>query len=64
VLSGEPIQQEIAKPAYPLLVSAGLRNPDALLSAGWDKLVELLDEAHYVRCNFSPCRSCSMCARN
>jgi hypothetical protein len=53
LLFGKPIQQEIAKRAYTVLVSAGLRNPDAVLSAGWDKLVELLDEAHYVRYDFS-----------
>ena len=48
LLFGKPIQQEIAEPAYTLLVSAGLHNPDGLLGAGWDKLVELLDKAHYV----------------
>jgi len=53
LLFGKPIQQEIAERAYVRLVSAGLRNPDAVLGAGWDKLVELLDEAHYVRYDFS-----------
>jgi len=53
LLFGKPIQQEIAERAYARLVSAGLRNPDAVLRAGWDKLVELLDEAHYVRYDFS-----------
>jgi endonuclease III len=53
LLFGKPIQQEIAERAYARLVSAGLRNPDAVLGAGWDKLVELLDEAHYVRYDFS-----------
>ncbi|MBZ5549070.1 MAG: hypothetical protein LAO22_14115 [Acidobacteriia bacterium] len=48
-IQGKPIQQEIAERAYTRLVSAGLRNPDAVLGAGWDKLVALLDEAHYVR---------------
>ena len=56
LLFGKPIQQEIAKRAYTLLVSAGLRNPDAVLGAGWDRLVELLDEAHYVRYDFSTAR--------
>jgi hypothetical protein len=28
-------------------------SPDAILKAGWDKLVILLDEAHYVRYDFS-----------
>ena len=52
LLFGKPIQQEIAERAYARLVSAGLRNPDAVLGAGWDKLVDL-DEAHYVRYDFS-----------
>ena len=34
-------------------MSAGLRNPDAVLGAGWDELVRLLDEAHNVRYDFS-----------
>jgi hypothetical protein len=53
LLLGKPIQQEIAERAYTRLVSAGLRNPDAVLDAGWDELVRLLDEAHYVRYDFS-----------
>lgn len=53
LLFGKPIQQEIAERAYTRLVSEGLRSPDAVLDAGWDKLVELLDEAHYVRYDFS-----------
>jgi endonuclease III len=28
-------------------------SPDAILRAGWDELVRLLDEAHYVRYDFS-----------
>jgi len=53
LLFGKPIQQEIAERAYARLVSAGLRNPDEVLDAGWDELVRLLDEAHYVRYDFS-----------
>jgi len=53
LLFGKPIQQEIAERAYARLISAGLRNPDAVLRAGWDELVRLLDEAHYVRYDFS-----------
>ena len=53
LLFGKPIQHEIAERAYVRLVSAGLRNPDAVLRAGWDELVRLLDEAHYVRYDFS-----------
>ena len=53
LLFGKPIQQEIAERAYAQLVSAGLRSPEAVLRAGWDELVRLLDEAHYVRYDFS-----------
>ena len=53
LLFGKPIQQEIAERAYARLVSVGLRNPDKVLEAGWDELVQLLDEAHYVRYDFS-----------
>lgn len=53
LLFGKPIQQEIAERAYTQLMSAGLRNPDKVLDAGWDELVRLLDEAHYVRYDFS-----------
>jgi hypothetical protein len=53
LLLGKPIQQEIAERAYARLVSAGLQNPDKVLDAGWDELVGILDEAHYVRYDFS-----------
>jgi len=50
---GKPIQTEIAERAYQELVGARLTNPDAIIWAGWDKLVRLLDRAHYVRYDFS-----------
>jgi hypothetical protein len=53
LLFGKPIQTEIAERAYQELVAAGLTSPDAILRAGWDKLVRLLDRAHYVRYDFS-----------
>ncbi len=53
LLFGKPIQQEIAEMAYARLVSAGMTSPEAVLRAGWDELVRLLDEAHYVRYDFS-----------
>jgi len=53
LLFGKPIQTEVAERAYKELVVAGLVSPDAILRAGWDKLVALLDEAHYVRYDFS-----------
>jgi hypothetical protein len=53
LLFGKPIQQQIAERAYAQLVSAGIETPDQVLYAGWDELVRLLDEAHYVRYDFS-----------
>src|SRR5271166_4009386 len=53
LLFGKPIQTEIAERAYRELVAARLTSPEAILRAGWDKLVLLLDHAHYVRYDFS-----------
>lgn len=53
LLFGKPIQTEIAEQAYRELVGAGLTSADAIVRAGWDKLVLLLDRAHYVRYDFS-----------
>ena len=53
LLFGKPIQTEIAEQAYHELINARLTSPAAILRAGWDKLVSLLDRAHYVRYDFS-----------
>src|SRR5437660_5609757 len=53
LLFGKPIQQEVARRTYFEFVNAGLTTPDAILQAGWDKLVEVLDRGHYVRYDFS-----------
>jgi hypothetical protein len=53
LLFGKPIQTEIAERAYQELTAARLTSPNAVLRAGWDKLVGLLDSAHYVRYDFS-----------
>ncbi|KAK9235410.1 hypothetical protein V1525DRAFT_410083 [Lipomyces kononenkoae] len=53
LLFGKPVQQEVAKRAYQELVQDGITSPEAISSAGWDKLVEVLDRAHYVRYDFS-----------
>jgi hypothetical protein len=50
---GKPIQTEIAERAYHELLAAGLTSPQPILRAGWDKLVAVLDRAHYVRYDFS-----------
>ena len=53
LLFGRPIQRDIAERAYRELARARLVSPNAIIQAGWDKLVQLLDEAHYVRYDFS-----------
>ena len=53
LLFGKPIQQEVAKHAYFEFVKEGLITPESILAAGWDKLVMVLDKAHYVRFDFS-----------
>jgi endonuclease III len=53
LLFGKPIQQEVAERAYFELHKEGINSPEAILKAGWDKLVEILDRGHYVRYDFS-----------
>ena len=53
LLFGKPIQTEIAEQAWRELMEARLTSPTAVSRAGWDKLVSLLDRAHYVRYDFS-----------
>ena len=53
LLFGKPIQTEIAEQAYRELLDADLTSADAIVRAGWDKLVLLLDRARYVRYDFS-----------
>lgn len=53
LLFGKPIQQQVAKQTYFEFIKEGLITPDALLNAGWDKLVVVLDKGHYVRYDFS-----------
>ena len=53
LLFGKPIQQEVAKSTYFEFVNEGFITPEAILKAGWDKLVEVLDRGHYVRYDFS-----------
>lgn len=53
LLFGKPIQQEVARRAYFEFEKEGLFSPDAILKAGWDKLVKVLDNSHYVRYDFS-----------
>src|ERR1700756_3389939 len=49
LLFGKPIQQEVARRTYLEFVKDGLTSPAALLQAGWEKLVNVLDTGHYTR---------------
>ena len=53
LLFGRPIQQEVAKRTYFEFVKEKLLTPKAILEAGWDELVRVLDNGHYVRYDFS-----------
>jgi len=53
LLFGKPIQQEVARRAYVAFVNAGLTSPEAIQAAGWNRLVAVLDVAHYVRYDYS-----------
>ena len=53
LLFGKPIQQEVAKRTYFEFEKEELLNPQKILEAGWDNLVEVLDRGHYVRYDFS-----------
>src|SRR5439155_16502982 len=53
LLFGKPIRQEVAKRAYFEFVKEGLITPEAIIQAGWHKLVEVLDRGSYVRYDFS-----------
>jgi endonuclease III len=53
VLFAKRISADIAKKTYLLFEAEGLTTPDAILHAGWDKLVEVLDAGGYVRYDFS-----------
>lgn len=53
LLFGKPIQRQIASRAYETLTREGITTLGILLKTKWKTLVSLLDEAHYVRYDFS-----------
>ena len=53
LLFGKPIHGKIAINAYQEFLKNNLTSPEKILDAGWDNLVEILDQAHYVRYDFS-----------
>lgn len=53
LLFGKPIQQEVVVRTFGELEKEGLTSPDAIIEAGWDNLVSVLDHGHYVRFDYS-----------
>jgi endonuclease III len=53
MLFAKRISTEIARRTYLEFEERGLTTPDAILRAGWDRLVEVLDAGGYVRYDFS-----------
>ncbi len=53
VLFAKRISAGIAKRTYRRFIEEGLTTPEAILEAGWGRLVEVLDSGGYVRYDFS-----------
>jgi hypothetical protein len=53
VLFAKRISAETAKETYRYFEQEDLTSPDAILQAGWDRLVEVLDSGGYTRYDFS-----------
>jgi endonuclease III len=53
VLFAKRISAETAKKTYVYFEQEELTSPDAILNAGWDRLVEVLDSGGYTRYDFS-----------
>ncbi len=53
VLFSKRISSEIAKRTYKQFEGERMVTPEAIINAGWDKLVEVLDKGGYVRYDFS-----------
>jgi len=53
ILFAKRISADIARRTFLRFVEEGLTTPEAILEAGWDRLVEVLDSGGYVRYDFS-----------
>ena len=53
ILFAKRISADIAKRTYRRFEEEELTTPDRILTAGWDRLVEVLDSGGYVRYDFS-----------
>ena len=56
VLFAKRISAETGKETYLYFEQEELTSPDAILQAGWDRLVEVLDSGGYTRYDFSTAR--------
>lgn len=52
ILYGAPISEKAATKTYRCLEKYGITTPEAIIRAGWDRLVEVLDEGSYTRYDF------------
>jgi endonuclease III len=57
ILFAKRISAETAKKTYLYFEQEELTSPDAILQAGWDRLVEVLDSGGYTRYDFSTARN-------
>jgi len=53
ILFAKRISSEIAKKTFHEFEKAGIVDPESVIQAGWDRLVEVLDSGGYVRYDFS-----------
>jgi endonuclease III len=53
ILFGARISEKIALQACRVFLEEGIDSPEKILSAGWDRLVRILDAGGYVRYDFS-----------
>jgi endonuclease III len=53
MLFARRISSQVAKKTFKRFQEEGLLTPEAILEAGWDKLVKVLDSGGYVRYDFS-----------
>jgi endonuclease III len=53
VLFGARISEKIACKTFRVFLEEGIDTPERILSAGWDRLVRILDAGGYVRYDFS-----------
>ncbi len=57
LLFAKRISAEIAKKTFRRFLNEGLDTPEDIISAGWDRLVQILDSGGYVRYDFSTATS-------